>query len=68
MDATSETDHQLIYGAYTIYIHVKESNNLLLCLVSLYFKKQLDAIIISSLNKLTQTLMLSSAFHPVCCT
>ena len=24
MDPTSETDHQLINGAYTIHIHVKE--------------------------------------------
>ena len=38
MDATSETDHQLNDGPYTIHIHVKENNNLLLCLVSLYLQ------------------------------
>ena len=38
MDVASETDQQLINGAYTIPIHVKEFNDLLLSLVSLYLQ------------------------------
>ena len=66
MDATSETDHQLINGAYTIYIHVKESNNLLLCLVSLYL--QTTWCNCNKFIEQTDSDVMSSAFHPVCCT
>ena len=65
MDAELLRDHQLINGAYTIHIHVKEFNNFFTFLgLSECIYRQLDAIIISSLNKLT--LMLSSTFHSVC--
>ena len=49
---------------YGLEISLKEFNNLLLCLVSLYLQMQLDAIKLIELNKLTWKL--SSAFHPVC--
>ena len=39
MDVARKTDQQLINGAYTIHIHVKEFNGLLLCLVSLYLQE-----------------------------
>ena len=39
MDVAPETDQQLINGAYTIQIHVKEFNDLSLCLVSLYLQE-----------------------------
>ena len=49
---------------YGLEISLKEFNNLLLCLISLYLQMQLDAIKLVELNKLTWKL--SSAFHPVC--
>ena len=69
MDAASERSPILM--EYTLNIHVKEFNDLLLkfvirCLF-LCIYRQLDALIISALISLNkQTWKLSCATHPVC--